>query len=58
VAAAERDNLTALLLRQTDGNVPPGTRLITVHPEMTRAGGAYNDGVADSLQLHLLDRTP
>ncbi len=58
VAAAERDNLTALLLRQTDGNVPPGTRLITVHLEMTRAGGAYNDGVADSLQLHLLDWTP
>ena len=58
VLAGERDNLTALLLRQTDGNLPPGTRLITLHLEMTRAGGAYNDGVADTLQLNLLDWTP
>ena len=55
--AAERDNLTGLLLRQTDGNVPPRTRQIALHLEMTRAAFDYNDGLADTLQLNFLDWT-
>jgi hypothetical protein len=55
VLAGERDKHTGTFLRQADGTVPPGTRQIAVHLEMTRTSCEYNDGYADDLGLSLQD---
>ena len=53
VADAERDSLTGMWLRQTDADVPPGTRQVLLHLEFTRTDGAYDDGYADSLSFSI-----
>ena len=51
---AERGALSGMLPRQQDGLVPVGTRQVLLHLEMTRTDGAYDDGYADAIELHLL----
>lgn len=53
VTAADRNNITGLLLRSQQGNVPAGTRKILVVLTMTRTEGNANDGYADELALAL-----
>lgn len=53
VTNSDRGNATGLLLRQTSGVVPIGTRFIDVQLTMTRQAGSYNDGYADNLSLVL-----
>jgi hypothetical protein len=53
VMAADRNNVTAFLLRTTNGKVPKGTRKIIVTLTMTRVSGSANDGYADNLSLTL-----
>jgi hypothetical protein len=53
VTAADRNNLTALLDRSTNGLVPIGTRAIDVLLTQTRFQGSSNDGYADNLSLVL-----
>lgn len=53
VSASDRSNQTGLLLRETNGVVPIGTRSIEVLLTMTRVDGSYNDGYADNLSLVL-----
>jgi phospholipase C len=53
VTAANRNNVTGLLLRDTKGSVPAGTRSIDVVLTFTRVTGTVNDGFADNLSLTL-----
>ena len=53
VTAADRANVTTLLLRSTSGAVPTGTRTIKVTMTATRLSGTANDGYADNLSLTL-----
>jgi len=55
VSLAERGGLAGVIPRQGDGLVPAGTRQIFVELRMTRVDGTYNDGYADTIELHLLD---
>jgi hypothetical protein len=48
-----RNNVTGLLERSADGNVPVGTRSIQIALALTRTAGSYNDGYADNLSLTL-----
>ena len=52
VLAADRGNVTGMLLRATSGSVPAGTRSVQVDLILT-GDGFYNDGYADSLSLVL-----
>ena len=45
---------TGLLLRDTQGFVPEGTRQIKITLTMDKADGGYNDGYADNLSLVLV----
>lgn len=58
VSNLDRSNQTGLLLRDTTGFVPVGTRSIQVSLEMTRLAGSYNDGYADNLSLVLAAPVP
>jgi hypothetical protein len=53
VTAADRSDTTGLLLESSEGTLPKGTRRIKLVLQMTRTGGSYNDGYADSLSLVL-----
>ena len=53
VMAAERQNVTGLILKSATGTVPAGTRTIVVEVEMNRSQGSANDGYADNLSLVL-----
>lgn len=53
VSTSDRNSQTGMLLRDTTGIVPVGTRTIQVGLEMTRLDGSYNDGYADNLSLVL-----
>jgi hypothetical protein len=54
VLAADRGNLTGLVLRSTSGSVPAGTRQVRMMLQLTRAPYFfYNDGYADNLNLTL-----
>ncbi|MFG6467223.1 PEP-CTERM sorting domain-containing protein [Roseateles sp. BYS87W] len=53
VTHTDRGNATGLLLRQTSGAVPVGTRFIDLQLTLTRQAGSYNDGYADNLSLVL-----
>lgn len=53
VTNIDRGNATGLLLRQTSGVVPLGTRFIDLQLTLTRQEGSYNDGYADDLSLVL-----
>jgi hypothetical protein len=53
VTNIDRNNVTGLLERSTDGIVPVGTRSIQIALALTRTAGAYNDGYADNLSLIL-----
>ena len=53
VTNADRDYVTGLLFRSTDGFVPIGARSVNVDLLMTRLDGSYNDGYADNLSLVL-----
>jgi hypothetical protein len=53
VAAADRQGKTGLVLQTTTGSVPAFTHRIEANLVMTRTGGDYNDGYADSLALVL-----
>lgn len=49
--AAERNNVTGLFLRGTNGFVPAGTRQINVVLNANHTGGRVNDSYADNLSL-------
>jgi hypothetical protein len=51
VSAAERGNLTGLLLRDAQGFIPVGTALVDIALDMKRHDGSYNDGYADNLSF-------
>lgn len=51
VTAANRNNQTGLLPRQTSGTIPAGTRHAQVLLSAQREGGSDNDGYADNLSL-------
>ena len=51
ILAADRTNITSLLYRRAETNVPPTTRTIRCVLVMTWASGSYNDGYADNLSL-------
>ncbi len=51
--AADRNNVSELLMTNQNGAVPVGTRDIHVFLAMTRTDGSDNDGMADSLSLVL-----
>ncbi len=51
--AAERQNLTGLLLRSATGTVPAQSRGARVTITFTRTAGSFNDGYADSISLVL-----
>jgi hypothetical protein len=53
VTAADRSNITGLLSRSQQADVPAGTRQIVVVLTMTRTDGTANDGYADDLSLTL-----
>ena len=53
VTNIDRNNVTGLLLRSTNGTLPPGTRTATITMAMTRLEGDYDDGIADNLSLVL-----
>lgn len=55
VTRGDRRGLTGLVHRDTQSRVPPGTRQIEVTLRMTRFNGSYNDGVAENLELTLLE---
>lgn len=52
-SAAERQNLTALLLRSGGGIVPAQSRSASVAITFNRTSGTYNDGYADSISFVL-----
>ena len=51
VTAADRGNLTSLLLRQATGSVPSGTRRVELEILASRDSGTVNDAYADNLSL-------
>lgn len=53
VTNGDRQNVTALLERTAEGNVPMGTRSIEIALAFTKNVGQYNDGYADNLSLKL-----
>jgi hypothetical protein len=53
VTAADRGDVTGILLRSTTGQVPAKTRTIAVVVTMTRTDGTNNDGYCDNLSLTL-----
>lgn len=53
VLNGDRNNVTGLLERSTDGIVPVGTRSIQIALALTRNACCYNDGYADNLSLKL-----
>lgn len=53
VSAADRNNLSGVLQRITNGRIPAGTRMVRVTMTMTRVVGGNNDGLADNLSLIL-----
>ena len=53
VLSADRNGVSELLLKSTNGTVPKTTRLIHVLLTITREEGENNDGLADSLSLVL-----
>ena len=53
VLAADRGNITKLLLRQTNGILPVGARSAVVTVVFTRLNGiSSNDGAVDNMALH------
>lgn len=53
VLNGDRNNVTGLLERSTDGIVPVGTRSIEIRLALTRNAGSFNDGYADNLTMKL-----
>lgn len=53
VTNGDRQNITGLLERNTDGIVPVGTRSIQIALALDRTVGQYNDGYADNLSFKL-----
>lgn len=53
VTNRDRQNITGLLERSTEGLVPVGTRSIEIALALTGNVGQYNDGYADNLSLKL-----
>jgi hypothetical protein len=53
VSNADRNNVSTLLSRTSDGIIPLGTRSIDIVMSATRLAGAYNDGYADNLSFML-----
>ena len=51
VLAADRGNVTGMLLRAAAAAVPVGTRFVEVLQTATRSLGSYNDGYSDCLAL-------
>jgi hypothetical protein len=51
VTAAQRKDVSELLLRKTSGVVPASTRNVQVQLIMKRTAGSDNDGLADNLSL-------
>jgi hypothetical protein len=58
VTAADRANLTDLLLRTARTGVPVGTRSVLTRITLTRFSGSSNDGYADNLSLTLGSAAP
>jgi hypothetical protein len=54
VSVSDRDTITGLLFRDTQGFLPTETRQIEVLLEMNRVHGSYNDGYTDNLSLVLV----
>jgi hypothetical protein len=54
VSVSDRDKITGLLYRDTQGFLPTDTRQIEVLLEMNRVHGAYNDGYTDNLSFVLV----
>ncbi|WP_353328097.1 carbohydrate-binding protein, partial [Chitiniphilus shinanonensis] len=52
---AERNNVTALALKQVVGALPIGTRQLRLEMVSSRVGGSNNDGYADNLEFRLFD---
>ncbi|MFZ4575022.1 MAG: hypothetical protein ACOYN0_11530 [Phycisphaerales bacterium] len=50
---AGRNNVTGMLYRQRLGDLPAGTRSITIIVSMSRSSSNLNEGCADDLQLEL-----
>ena len=57
VFAAERNNITGLILKSAAGPLPAGTRFIDIVIEFTRTDGTGNDGYADNISLILSSGT-
>ena len=57
VFAAERNNITGLILKSTAGPLPAGTRFIDIVVELTLTDGTGNDGYADNISLILSSGT-
>lgn len=53
VTAAQRNDVTGLLLQATGGTVPRGARKAFVQLSLFPTTGAYNDGFADNLILKI-----
>jgi uncharacterized protein (TIGR03437 family) len=53
VTANDRQQISELLQRSTNGTIPSGTRYIRILIVMTRTDGSDDDGVADSLSFTL-----
>ena len=51
VTAAQRKDVSEMLLRKTSGDVPASTRNVQVQLVMKRTDGSDNDGIADNLSL-------
>ena len=51
VLASHRNNITGLLLRESRGGVPIGTRKVVLEMQFTRTGGSVNDGYADEISF-------
>ncbi|HEX8122770.1 MAG TPA: thrombospondin type 3 repeat-containing protein [Solirubrobacteraceae bacterium] len=58
VTKENRANTTTLLLRGTDGRVPPLARTARITVELRREDGTSNDGYADNLTLTLAEAPP
>ena len=59
VTNVDRNNVTGLLERNTDGIIPIGTRSIQIALALhSRCWARYNDGYADNLALDLDSRSP
>ncbi len=58
VSAADRENQTKFVLRQTAKAVPAGTTHAIVRMLSTRTLGDSNDGYADNLELRLAEKAP